>query len=165
MRIAVYPGSFDPITNGHLDIVKRAASIFDQVIIGIAHNSKKQSFFTVEERIELTNQVLKDLKMDDGKILVESFEGLTVDFCEQKKAAAIIRGLRAVTDFDYESAISHMNQKLAPEVETVFLIASAEYSFVSSSIVKEVARHGRSVIGHVHEKINLALLEKFKQSI
>jgi pantetheine-phosphate adenylyltransferase len=164
MRVAVYPGSFDPITNGHLDIARRAAGIFDKVIIAITSNSKKQSLFSIEERIELTNQVLVDSKLDRKRILVESFTGLTIDFCKQKKASAIIRGLRAVTDFDYESAISLMNQKLDSDVETIFLISSAEYSFISSSIVKEVAKHGRSVSGHVHEKINLALLEKFKQS-
>jgi pantetheine-phosphate adenylyltransferase len=164
MRIAVYPGSFDPITNGHIDIAKRALSVFDKVIIGITANSKKQSLFTPEERIDLINHIIEDLKIDSSKIEVCTFEGLTVDFCAKKNASSIIRGLRAVTDFDYEYAISLMNRKLAPNVETIFLMASGENSYVSSSIVKEVARHGRSVSDHVHEFINKALLDKFNQS-
>jgi pantetheine-phosphate adenylyltransferase len=163
MRTAVYPGSFDPITNGHIDIAKRALSIFDKVIIGVTANSKKEPFFSTEERIELIHHIFADLGIDKSKLEVESFEGLTVDFCVAKKATSIIRGLRAVTDFEYEYAISLMNRKLAPEVETVFLMAAAEYSFVSSSIVKEVARHGRQVGAHVHEFTNQALLKKFKQ--
>jgi pantetheine-phosphate adenylyltransferase len=162
MKIAVYPGSFDPITNGHIDIAKRALNIFDKLIIGVAINSKKQSLFSLEERIELINNILVDLKIDTSRIEVTNFKILTVDFCIQKNATAIIRGLRAVTDFDYEYAISLMNKKLSSDVETVFFMASGENSFVSSSIVKEVARHGRSVSEHVHEFVNNALLNKFK---
>jgi pantetheine-phosphate adenylyltransferase len=160
LHIAVYPGSFDPLTNGHLDIIHRARNIFDKLIIAVAINSKKQSLFSIEERQYLIKEVVGDL----DRIEITSFTGLTIDFCEKHNAKAIIRGLRAVTDFDYESAISLMNKKLAPEIETVFLVASAENSFISSSIVKEVAaRHGREVPNHVPQVVNTALINKFKE--
>ncbi|HMV44430.1 MAG TPA: pantetheine-phosphate adenylyltransferase [Leptospiraceae bacterium] len=162
-KLAVYPGAFDPMTNGHIDIARRALNLFDTVIIAVATNSKKQSLFSIEERIDLIHHVITDLGIDESRLEVTTFNGLTVDFCEERGASAIIRGLRAVTDFDYEYAISLMNKKLAPELETVFFMASGDNSFVSSSIVKEVARHGRSVAGHVHEIINEALLKKFKE--
>ena len=150
-KLAIYPGAFDPMTNGHIDIAKRALSLFDQVIIAVATNSKKNSLFTIDERLDLIHRVIQDLGIDENRLEVATFSGLTVDFCEERGASAIIRGLRAVTDFDYEYAIS------------LIFMASGENSFVSSSIVKEVARHGRSVASHVHEFINEALLNKFKE--
>jgi pantetheine-phosphate adenylyltransferase len=158
-KIAVYPGTFDPLTNGHVDIVKRSLAIFDQVIIAVAVNSKKQSLFSVVERIALIEKVLKDEK----KLIVTQLEGLTADFCKEKGAVAIIRGLRAVADFDYEYAISILNKKLASDVDTVFFMASGENSFISSSMVKEVARYGKNVNDYVPEEINIALIEKYKQ--
>lgn len=158
-KLAVYPGTFDPLTNGHVDIVKRALKIFDKVILAIAHNSKKQAFFTIEERIGLISQVLGS----EPNLEITSFQGLTSDYCEEKGATAIIRGLRAVADFDYEYAISLLNKKLSPEVETVFFMASGENSFISSSMVKEVARYGKTVENYVPEVVNDALLKKFKE--
>ena len=116
-KLAIYPGAFDPMTNGHIDIAKRALSLFDQVIIAVATNSKKQSLFSIEERLDLIHRVIKDLGIDKDRLEVATFSGLTVDFCEERGASAIIRGLRAVTDFDYEYAISLMNKKLAPDLE------------------------------------------------
>ena len=158
-KIAVYPGTFDPLTNGHVDIVKRSLALFDNVIIAVAVNSKKQSLFSVEERIALIENVLKDEK----KLIVTQLEGLTADFCKDKGAVAIIRGLRAVADFDYEYAISILNKKLASDVDTVFFMASGENSFISSSMVKEVARYGKNVNDYVPEEVNSALIEKYKQ--
>lgn len=160
--IAVYPGTFDPLTNGHIDIVRRTLSLFDKIVLGVAINSKKVPLFSVDERLELMNRVFQDLNLDRGRIEIATFSKLTVDFCLEKNACAIVRGLRAVTDFDYEYAISLTNKKLAPEIETIFFMAEGENSFVSSSIVKEVARHGRSVSMYVHEIVNEALLNKFK---
>ena len=157
--LAVYPGTFDPLTNGHVDIVKRSLALFEKVIVAVAVNSKKQSLFTVDERIHLIKTVLKD----EENLIVTQLEGLTADFCKQMGAVAIIRGLRAVADFDYEYAISILNRKLAPEVDTVFFMASSENSFISSSMVKEVARYGKNVNDYVPREVNIALIEKYKQ--
>lgn len=158
-KIAVYPGTFDPLTNGHVDIVKRSLALFDEVIVAVARNSKKQTLFSVEERISLISMVLRE----ETNIIVTQLEGLTADFCRDKSAVAIIRGLRAVADFDYEYAISILNKKLASEVDTVFFMASGENSFISSSMVKEVAKYGKNVNDYVPREVNLALIEKFKQ--
>ena len=157
--LAVYPGTFDPLTNGHVDIVKRSLALFEKVIVAVAVNSKKQSLFTVDERIHLIKTVLKD----EENLIVTQLEGLTADFCKQMGAVAIIRGLRAVADFDYEYAISILNRKLAPEVDTVFFMASGENSFISSSMVKEVARYDKNVNDYVPREVNIALIEKYKQ--
>jgi len=158
-RIAIYPGSFDPMTNGHLDLIKRSLALYDKVIVAVAKNSRKNCFFTVEERVELITQSLPGLE----RIEIDTFSGLTVDYARKRNAKVIVRGLRAVTDFDYEYAISLMNSKLAPEVETIFLMANNEHSFISSTIVKEVARHGRAVSNQVPDVVNEALLRKFKE--
>jgi pantetheine-phosphate adenylyltransferase len=157
--LAVYPGTFDPLTNGHVDIVKRSLALFEKVIVAVAVNSKKQSLFSVDERIHLVKTVLKD----EENLIVTQLEGLTADFCKQMGAVAIIRGLRAVADFDYEYAISILNRKLAPEVDTVFFMASGENSFISSSMVKEVARYSKNVNDYVPREVNIALIEKYKQ--
>ncbi|EMJ65061.1 pantetheine-phosphate adenylyltransferase [Leptospira sp. P2653] len=157
--MAIYPGSFDPLTNGHLDILQRSLGLFDKVIIAIAVNSNKSTLFSIEERLEFIHKVTQGLK----GLEVDTFQGLTVDYCNKVGANSIIRGLRAVTDFDYEYAISLMNKKLAPNVETVFLMSSSEYSFISSTIVKEVARHGRDVSNQVPEIVSKALLKKLSQ--
>ncbi|EKR62657.1 MULTISPECIES: pantetheine-phosphate adenylyltransferase [Leptospira] len=158
-HLAIYPGSFDPLTNGHLDILQRSLGLFDKVIIAIAVNSNKSTLFSIEERLEFIHKVTQGLK----GLEVDTFQGLTVDYCNKVGANSIIRGLRAVTDFDYEYAISLMNKKLAPNVETVFLMSSSEYSFISSTIVKEVARHGRDVSNQVPEIVSKALLKKLSQ--
>lgn len=158
--IAVYPGSFDPLTNGHLDIIRRAYPLFEKIIIAVAINSRKSSLFSPEERLALIKEVFKGW----DKIEFDTFQGLTVDYCKSRGARVILRGLRAVTDFDYEYAISLMNKKLAPEIETFFLMADNEYSFVSSTIVKEVARHGKAVSNQVPDIVNEALLKKFENS-
>lgn len=135
-HLAIYPGSFDPLTKGHLDILQRSLGLFDKVIIAIAVNSNKSTLFSIEERLGFIREVTKGMK----GLEIDTFQGLTVDYCNKVGANSIIRGLRAVTDFDYEYAISLMNKKLAPNVETVFLMSSGEYSFISSTIVKEVDR-------------------------
>lgn len=131
---AIYPGTFDPVTNGHLDIAHRAARIFDNLIIGIAPNPNKQPLFSIEERIDL---VRSNLEFDN--IVVEGFEGLVVDFAAAKGATALIRGLRAVSDFEYEFQMTQMNRDLSPEIETIFLMPSARYFFTSSTLVKQVS--------------------------
>ncbi|MCB1157713.1 MAG: pantetheine-phosphate adenylyltransferase [Leptospiraceae bacterium] len=158
--IGVYPGTFDPITNGHIDIINRSLEVCDKVIVMVAVNSKKQSLFSMEERVELIEHSFRNT----NRVEVDCFQGLTVDYCVKKNAKAIIRGLRAVTDFEYEYAIALTNRKLAPNIDTVFFMASAEFSFVSSTIVKEIARHGRSAVGYVPEPVSEALLKKFKHN-
>ncbi|URA10455.1 pantetheine-phosphate adenylyltransferase [Thermospira aquatica] len=135
MRLAVYPGSFDPFTNGHLDIALRAANIFDHVIIAVLHNQSKQPLFTVEERLSMIREIFEK----DPRFSVDSFSGLLAHYVKKKQANAIIRGLRAVSDFEFEIQVASMNAHLCPEVETVFLMASEDNLFVSSSIIKEIA--------------------------
>jgi pantetheine-phosphate adenylyltransferase len=156
--VAVYPGTFDPITYGHIDIINRAVNLFDRLIIAVATNSKKVSLFSIDERISLIQKIYEE----NHKIEIDTFSGLTVDYCKKRNSNVMIRGLRAVTDFDYEYAIAIMNRKLAPDIETMFLMASGEHSFISSTIVKEVARHGHSVINQVPSIVDEALLKKFK---
>ena len=157
--IAVYPGSFDPLTNGHMDIVKRSASLFDKVIIAVANNTTKQYLFSMEERVAMIREVTNGIK----NVEIDTLDGLLVDYCRARKAAIIIRGLRAVTDFDYEYAVSLMNKELAPELETIFLMASTENLFISSSIVKEVTQNGRELNTKVPKIVNEALLKKYNK--
>ena len=159
MKIAVYPGSFDPFTNGHLDIVDRAGKLFDKVHVGIAVNSAKNSMFSIEERVEMIDQVLADRK----NVEVTTFGGLLVDYAREVGASAIVRGIRAVTDFEYEYAIYQINRDLNPDLETVFLLASQKYSFLSSTIIKEVARYGRDVARYIPPLIAEALLKRFAE--
>lgn len=157
MKTAVYPGSFDPFTNGHLDIVDRASEIFDRLVVAVAVNSSKQGLFTLEERLDLMKAVLKGR----DRVEVTSFDGLLVDFAAEIEATAIVRGIRAVTDFDYEYAIYQVNREMNSRVETVFLLASKEYSYLSSTILKEVARYGRSVDKYAPAVVAEALLARF----
>ncbi|MGA7561964.1 MAG: pantetheine-phosphate adenylyltransferase [Desulfobaccales bacterium] len=155
--IAVYPGSFDPITNGHLDLIQRALKIFDHIIVAVATNAFKQSLFTIEERMEMIREPLKD----HPQITIDSFEGLLVNYARRQKARAILRGLRAVTDFEYEFQLAMMNRRLEPEVETVFLMTGLRWVFLSSSILKEAAVHGGNIEGMVPEIVVKKLREKF----
>ncbi|MBR0613039.1 pantetheine-phosphate adenylyltransferase [Bacillus safensis] len=156
-NIAVCPGSFDPVTLGHLDIIKRGAKIFDEVYVCVLNNSSKKPLFTVEERCELIRQATKELP----NIKVESFHGLLVDYAKQKEAKVILRGLRAVTDFEYEMQGTSMNKVLDDEIETFFMMTNNQYSFLSSSIVKEVAKYHGPVNDLVPKEVEAALKEKF----
>jgi len=152
-KTAIYPGTFDPITNGHIDLVQRAAKLFDTVIIAIASSSKKNPKFSLEERIELAEKVL----VDCPNVTVKGFDVLLVDFAHQQNATVLIRGLRAVSDFEYEFQLASMNRSLAPDLESVFLMPADEYSFISSSLVKEVAALGGDVSKFVHPIVYKAL--------
>ena len=148
MRVAVCPGSFDPVTNGHLDVFRRAATLADRVIVAVLINKTKSSLFTVEERIDMLREVVSDLP----NVEVDSFYGLLVDYCQQHDVPAIVKGLRAVSDFDYELQMAQMNYRLA-KVETLFVSTNPLYSYLSSSLVKEVATHGGSVEGLVPDVV------------
>ncbi|HEV8610679.1 MAG TPA: pantetheine-phosphate adenylyltransferase [Thermoanaerobaculia bacterium] len=150
---AVYPGTFDPVTNGHIDLIHRSAALFDHVIVAILRNTEKEPFFTVDERVTMLRESLAELK----NVSVTAFEGLLVEFAERQQAAVIVRGIRAVSDYEYELQMALMNRRLAPEIETVFLMAKEEYSYVSSRLVKEVARLGADVSGLVPEPVRRRL--------
>ena len=156
-RVAVCPGSFDPITLGHLDIITRAAKVFDELYVVVLNNSSKQPLFSVEERIELIEQVTKSIP----NVKVDSFQGLLVDYAESVNADAIIRGLRAVSDFEYEMQITSMNRVLSDKIETFFIMTNNQYSFLSSSIVKEVAKYDGKISELVPREVEEALLKKF----
>ncbi len=155
--IAVYPGSFDPITNGHLDLLQRALKIFDHIIVAVAWNPTKQCLFTIEERMEMIRESLKDVP----QVSIDTFTGLLVNYARNKKARAILRGLRAVTDFEYEFQLAMMNRRLEPEIETVFLMTGLRWVFLSSSILKEAAIHGGNIEGMVPEIVYRNLKKKF----
>ena len=156
-RTAIYPGTFDPITNGHSDLVCRATRMFDLTYLAIADNPEKAPLFTLEERIELAREVLSGV----GNIEVVGFSGLLIDFAQKYKANVILRGLRAVSDFEYEFQLASMNRKLDSKIETVFLTPSEHYTFVSASLIKEIARYGGDVSEFVHKSVFDALTEKF----
>ena len=158
MKRGIYPGTFDPITNGHLDLVQRGLRIFDEIIIAVAPSPKKQPLFTLEERLRLIRESVKDFE----NVRVEAFNGLLVDYAKSKGGIAIIRGLRAVSDFEYELQMALMNRRLDMSVETVFMMPSEEYSFLTSTIVKEAASFGGSVKGLVPDVVEKALREKFR---
>lgn len=157
-KIAVVPGSFDPITKGHIDIIRRAADVFDVVYVAVLNNSSKQPLFTIDERKELIKEVTKGL----GNIRIETSSGLLIDYAREKNAKAIVRGLRAVSDFEYEMQITSMNRVLDENIETFFIMSKNQYSFLSSSIVKEVAKYGGNVGELVPEVVEQALKLKFK---
>jgi pantetheine-phosphate adenylyltransferase len=156
--VAVYPGSFDPITNGHVDVVTRAAAVFDRVIVGVLANPRKAPLLDVETRIRLINEAIATAGIP-GSIEVEAFDGLTVDLCRARGATAIVRGLRAVSDFETEMQLAHNNRVLAPEVDTVFFMTSVANGYVSSSLVKEIASFGGDVSTMVPETARRALAE------
>ena len=157
MTTAVYPGTFDPVTFGHLDIIRRAAVLYDKLIIGVLHNSEKTPLFSVEERVNILTKATEDI----ANVEVRSFEGLSVDFARSTGARVIVRGLRLITDFEYELQMAQTNRKLAPDVDTTFLYTSLQYSYLSSTTVKEVARFGGDIrefvpdfiVGEIHNKL------------
>lgn len=160
MKIAVYPGSFDPLTNGHLDIIERASSLFSKIYVAVMENpSKAQSLFSLEERLDFLKSALKN----NSKLVVDHFDGLLVDYARKKKAHAIIRGLRAVSDFDYEFQMALTNRKLDKKIETVFFMTSDKYSYLSSKLVKEIAGFGGQVKDLVPKEVEKGLKQKFRR--
>ncbi|MGC2620936.1 MAG: pantetheine-phosphate adenylyltransferase [Acidobacteriaceae bacterium] len=153
---AIYPGSFDPLTNGHLDHIARAAKIFDHLVVSILRNSQKNPLFTVEERVAMLSEGVAEFE----NVSVATFEGLLVDFAHEQRAHAVVRGIRAISDYEYEFQMALMNRRLSPEVETIFLMPDAKYSFVSSRLVKEVFRLGGSVDGLVPKFVVERMKEK-----
>lgn len=156
MRIAVYPGSFDPLTNGHLDIIKRARMVFDKVVITVLHNPQKNALFTFEERVLMIRDIVSDM---DG-VEVDSFSGLLVDYMTKNNYDIIIKGLRALSDFEYEFQMALMNRKICPTVETLFMMTANDHSYVSSSLVKDVHRHGGDISEFVPSLVEKLLNEK-----
>jgi pantetheine-phosphate adenylyltransferase len=157
MTIAVYPGSFDPITNGHLDVIGRAAGVFERVIVGVLANPRKQPLLATEERVAVIRAALDEAGLNAGRISVDTFDGLTVDFCRRAGAAFIVRGLRAISDFETEMQLAHNNRRLAPGVDTVFFMTAVEHGYVSSSLVKEIAGFGGDVSAMIPEAAAAAL--------
>ena len=159
MRRAIYPGSFDPVTYGHLDIINRSSKIVDELIIGVLKNKAKMPLFSVEERVKMLEEVTKDMP----KVRIVPFEGLLVDFARQMDARMVVRGLRAITDFEYELQMAQTNHKLEEELETVFLTTALEYSYLSSTIVKEVASFGGDISQFVPELVMDRIFEKINK--
>jgi len=157
---AIYPGSFDPLTNGHLDLIERGSKIFDELIVSVLHNVEKDPLFTLPERLDMMEQMVKGY----DNVRVETFEGLLVDYAMQKKAKAVLRGIRAISDYEYELQMAWMNRKLQPQLETVFMMPAEAYSYLSSRLVKEIFRLGGSVRGLVPELVEQRLREKFQGS-
>ncbi len=157
MLRAVYPGSFDPITNGHLDVIERASHIFEEVLVAVAQNDQKKPLFSAENRIALIETVTRH----NPRIRVTSFDGLLVDFATSVSAVALVRGLRAVSDFEFEFQMALMNRKLQPKIETIFLTPREEFSYISSRVVKEIARLGGDVTGFVPENVAFALADAY----
>ncbi len=159
-RVAVYPGTFDPITNGHVDLVCRAAPLFERIVVGVAESTGKGPCFTLDERIALAREALAGL----GNVEVRGFSSLLATFVQEVGASVILRGLRAVSDFEYEFQLASMNRHLIPEAETLFLTPAEQYSFISSSLVREIARLGGDVSGFVHPAVQQALKQRWRVS-
>jgi pantetheine-phosphate adenylyltransferase len=161
VSLAVYPGTFDPITNGHVDILRRSLKIFDRVVVALAENVRKAPLFSLDQR----RQLITDALGQDARLEVDAFQGLLADYCRRRGATVVIRGLRALADFEYEFQTAHMNRRLAPDVETLFLMTGEESFYVSSSLVKEVALMGGDVSGLVPPGVAAALADKRKQGV
>lgn len=160
MRRAIFPGSFDPLTNGHLDVISRSAPLFDEMIVAVLNNADKRPMFSVDERCEMIRQVLPSIDVDGCSLIVDSFSGLTADFAKRSGATAIVRGIRAVSDYEYELRMALMNRRLEPSIETVFLMAGEEYSYVSSTLMKQVFELGGRVEGLIPELVESRMREK-----
>ncbi len=160
MRRAIFPGSFDPLTNGHLDIIRRSAPLFDEMIVAVLNNADKRPMFSVEERCEMIREVLPSVETANCKLIVDSFSGLTADFAKRSGATAIVRGIRAVSDYEYELRMALMNRRLEPSIETVFLMAGEEYSYVSSTLMKQVFELGGRVEGLIPELVEARMKAK-----
>ena len=163
MRRAIYPGSFDPVTNGHLDIIERGCKLFDEIIVSILVNPEKQPFFTVEERREMLGEVLSSISQGDCTVKVDSFEGLLVNYAVAQQANVIVRGIRAISDYEYELQMALMNRRLEPGIETVFMMPAETYSYVSSRLVKEVFQLGGTVEGLVPPVVEKRMKEKMRK--
>lgn len=159
-NLAVYPGSFDPITNGHVDIINRGLRIFEEIIVAVLENPKKESLFSTKERIAMINSIYQNEK----NVEVKAFEGLLVEFVKKNKAKIVMRGLRAISDFEYEFQMALMNKKLDSKIETFFMVPSLKYSFLSSKLVKEVCMLGGSLSGLIAPQIEKSIMEKFKNN-
>ncbi len=159
-RIAIYPGSFDPVTNGHLDIVRRGRTLFDEIIVAILHNPSKTALFTVEERLDMLKETMKDIP----GVSFDTFGGLLVDYAHRRGAQAILRGMRAVSDFEYEFQLALMNRKLNRDIQTVFLMTGLRWIFTSSSIIKEAAQFGGDVSDMVPPIVNEKIIDKYRLS-
>ena len=163
MRRAIYPGSFDPVTNGHLDIIERGCKLFDEIIISILVNPEKKPLFTVDERREMLMEVLTGIKQGDCEVRIDSFEGLLVNYAVAQQADVIVRGIRAISDYEYELQMALMNRRLEPGIETVFMMPAETYSYVSSRLVKEVFQLGGAVEGLVPPVVEKLMKEKMKR--
>ena len=163
MTTAIYPGSFDPLTFGHLDILERSVRLFDRVVIAILTNSQKTPLFSIDERLAMVREIVNP-KFPTVEIEVDVFHGLLVDYARHKNAQVIVRGIRAVTDYEYELQMALMNRRLAPAIETVFMMPAENYSYLSSHLVKEIAGHGGVITGLVPELVENRLKKKFKKS-
>ena len=159
MTTAIYPGSFDPVTYGHLDVIRRAARISDRLVVGVLVNSEKVPMFSEEERVEMIRESVQDIP----NVEVKAFSGLTVDFARKENATFLVRGLRAVTDFEYELQLAQINQKLSPEIDTVFFTTNLKYAYLSSSIVKEVSRYRGDISEFVPENVAKRIYDKLKK--
>ncbi len=163
MRRAIFPGSFDPLTNGHLDIIRRSAPLFDEMIIAVLNNADKHPMFSVEERCAMIREVLPTVETGNCKLIVDSFSGLTADFARKTGSTAIVRGIRAVSDYEYELRMALMNRRLEPGIETVFLMAGEEYSYVSSTLMKQVFELGGRVEGLIPELVEKKMRAKLSR--
>jgi pantetheine-phosphate adenylyltransferase len=163
MRRAIYPGSFDPVTNGHLDIIERGCKLFDEIIISILVNPDKQPFFTLEERQQMLNEVLPTISQGRCTVRVDSFQGLLVNYAVAQQADVIVRGIRAISDYEYELQMALMNRRLEPGIETVFMMPAETYSYVSSRLVKEVFQLGGALAGLVPPVVEKRMKEKMRQ--
>jgi len=159
-RVAIYPGSFDPLTLGHVDIILRGSALFDAIVVGVLENAHKKPLFSVEERLEMIRETFQSR----SNVEADAFSGLLVEYAASRKASTIVRGIRAISDFEYEFQMALMNRRLAPAVETVFMMPAEEYSYVSSRLVKEVATLGGSVTGLVPEGVEKRLIERVRKS-